>query len=117
MSVEQPKPTAEVTPWMMTAACRVIHGKQDHSDWIGARPPHLPEQACEWAAMIIAEEATEVRRASLLEAARLALRMRLCKWGRKCDRVEWVECAAAEEKAKAIAKAIRALADAGEEER
>lgn len=39
-----------VQPWMLEAAHAIIHGKHPH-----ARPSHLPEQACEWAAMSIAE--------------------------------------------------------------
>lgn len=71
-AVSQPKPpSASVEPWMMVAACRVIHGKQAHSDWIGARPPHLPEQACEWAAMTIAEEAPRAVDAALLVLRRI----------------------------------------------
>lgn len=58
-----------VQPWMLEAAHRIIHGKQAHSDWDGARPPHLPEQACEWAAMSISESAEPALRAAEKRAA------------------------------------------------
>ena len=49
---------AQVLPWMLVAAHQIIHGKLPHSNWTGARPDHVPEEACEWAAMAIAEAFT-----------------------------------------------------------
>lgn len=46
---------AKVELWMLDAGHRIIHGKRPHSEWDGNRPEHLPVEACEWAAMAIAD--------------------------------------------------------------
>ena len=41
---------------MLNVAHEIIHGKLPHSRWEGARPEHLPAEACDWAALSIAEQ-------------------------------------------------------------